>query len=287
MSVAIRSATIADAEACGSIIYDAFSGIARAHGFPADFPSPEAGVELAGNFIAHPAIFAVVAEQDGRIVGSNFLLEGDAIRGVGPITVAPAAQGSGVGRRLMLAVLERAEGAPSVRLVQDSFNTRSIALYASLGFEVKEPLLLIEGTPRGAVPSGSEVRPLVEADLDACAELCARTHGVARTGELNDALQLFTPFVVERDGRVTGYLSASTFWLANHGVAETEEDMQALLLGAAAMSSGPVALLLPTRQARLFRWCLEKGMRAVKPMILMAMGSYQEPRGPYFPSVFY
>jgi hypothetical protein len=33
------------------------------------------------------------------VVGSNFLWEGDAIAGVGPITVDPAAQNGSVGRR--------------------------------------------------------------------------------------------------------------------------------------------------------------------------------------------
>jgi hypothetical protein len=44
---------------------------------------------------------------------------------------------------------------------------------------------------------------------------------------------------------------------------------------------------LPTRQASFFQWSLSEGFRAVKPMTLMAMGSYQEPKGCYFPSVLY
>ena len=70
-------------------------------------------------------------------------------------------------------------------------------------------------------------------------------------------------------------------------VAETEVDMRALLAGAGAMSTEPLSLLLPTRQANLFRWCLHQGMRAIKPMTLMTMGHYQEPEGCYFPSVLY
>jgi hypothetical protein len=53
------------------------------------------------------------------------------------------------------------------------------------------------------------------------------------------------------------------------------------------MSPEPLSLLLPTRQANLFRWCLHQGMRAIKPMTLMTMGRYQEPEGCYFPSVLY
>jgi predicted N-acetyltransferase YhbS len=288
MALHVRPAVAADAEACGRVMHDAFKGIADAHGFPPDFPSAEAGTRLAAALIASPAAFGVVAEEDGRVVGSNFLAEGDPIRAVGPITVDPAFQGRGAGRRLMEAVLERAGGAAGVRLVADAFNTRSVALYAALGFEVKEPLLLLRGAPRSGSVPGSAVRPLVADDLGACARLCAAVHGVERTAELRDALKAFTPCATERDGRITGYLTAPSFWLANHGVAETEGDMRALIAGAAAAASPePVSFLLPVRQAGLFRWCLSEGMRVVKPMTLMAMGEYREPGGVWFPSVFY
>ncbi|MBM6583202.1 GNAT family N-acetyltransferase [Microvirga sp. BT689] len=287
MTPEIRPATPADTEACGRIIFEAFRGIADQHGFPWDFPSAEAGTQLATTFIAAPSIYGVVAELDGRVVGSNFMAEGDPIRGIGPITVDPALQGSGVGRRLMEAALARAGDAMGVRLVQDAFNTRSMALYASLGFDVREPLLLMRGTPRSGPDLGYAVRPMVAADLDACGALCAAVHGVERTHELQEALRVFAPFVVERKGRITGYLSAATFWLMNHGVAETELDMRALLAGAGALSAEPLSMLLPTRQANLFRWGLHQGMRAIKPVTLMTMGRYEEPKGCYFPSVLY
>jgi predicted DNA-binding protein (UPF0278 family) len=72
----------------------------------------------------------------------------------------------------------------------------------------------------------------------------------------------------------------------NHGVAESEEDMKALLLGAAAAVEEPPALLVPLRSG-LFRWALEEGLRLVKPMNLMALGEYREPQGAWFPSVLY
>lgn len=286
-TIQLRAATPADAEACGRIIFEAFRGIADQHGFPWDFPSAEAGTQLATTFIGTPSIYGVVAELDGRVTGSNFMAEGDPIRGIGPITVDPAVQGSGVGRRLMEAALAQAGDALGVRLVQDAFNTRSMSLYASLGFDVREPLLLMQGTPHSGPGPGYAVRPMTTQDLGACGALCIAVHGIERTHELGDAPRVFTPFVVEREGRITGYLSAATFWLMNHGVAETEQDMRALLAGAGAMSPEPLALLVPTRQANLFRWCLHHGMRAIKPMTLMTMGHYQEPRGCYFPSVLY
>ena len=64
------------------------------------------------------------------------------------------------------------------------------------------------------------------------------------------------------------------------------EEMKGLLLGAAAAIEEPHAFLVPLRSG-LFRWCLEEGLRLVKPMNLMALGDYQEPRGGWFPSVLY
>jgi hypothetical protein len=63
--------------------------------------------------------------------------------------------------------------------------------------------------------------------------------------------------------------------------------MQTLLAGTGKLTGQPLFFLLPTRQADLFRWCLAQGLRVVKPMTLMAMKEYQEPRGCFLPSVLY
>ena len=276
-----------DAAACGRIIHDAFATIAGAHGFPPDFQSVEQAGGLASAFIAAPDIYGVVAEDDaGRVIGSNFLTEGDAIRGVGPITVAPSHQDRGVGRRLMQAVLSRAEGAAGVRLLQAGYHMRSLSLYASLGFEVQEPVVQMLGTPQGLPDAGRAVRPMTEADIPDCTALCVAVHGIGRAADLRQALAHFAPLVVEHRGRITGYLTAPGFWIANHGLAETEADLLALLGGAAARGTA-LSMLVPTRQAGLFRTLLTAGMRAAQPLTLMALGRYQAPRGSWFPSVFY
>ncbi len=282
----IREAAPGDAEACAQICFDAFGGIHDHHRFPRDFPVLEAATGLMAIWVPHPSVWGVVAELDGRIVGSNFLDERSPIRGVGPITVDPQGQNAGVGRRLMEAVLERGEGAPGIRLLQDAFHMRSLSLYASLGFDVKEPVAVISGIPSSGPSDDVEVRVLEEGDLDECEALCKKVHGFERTNELRDSIQAFKPFVAVRDGRITAYAASVVFWPMNHGVAESDEDMQALLLGAAAAVNEPIALLVPLR-SELLRWSLGAGLRLVKPMNLMALGEYQEPRGSWFPSVLY
>jgi hypothetical protein len=205
---------------------------------------------------------------------------------VGPITVDPEGQNAGVGKRLMRAVLERGEGAAGIRLLQDAFNMRSLSLYESLGFDLREPVAVMTGRPRSGPDEGVEVRPLEEADLDDCESLCKQVHGFERTNELRDAIQAFAPFVAVRDGRLVAYASAVTFWPMNHGVAESGDDMEALLRGAAGAVEEPLAFLVPLRSG-LFRWGLREGLRLVKPMNLMTMGEYRPPRGSWFPSVLY
>src|SRR5919199_5880424 len=79
-----------DAQACGRICYEAFLALAGRHGFPGDFPSAEVAADLLSSFLSHPGFYAIVAELDRQVVGSNFLDERSSIAGVGPVTVDPA-----------------------------------------------------------------------------------------------------------------------------------------------------------------------------------------------------
>ncbi|MGH2967589.1 MAG: hypothetical protein ACRDK0_00795 [Solirubrobacteraceae bacterium] len=63
-----------------------------------------------------------------------------------------------------------------------------MALYASLGFEVTDPVALMSGRPRSAPPAGYAVRPLTHGDLEAAAAVSLEVHGYERIGELSDAL---------------------------------------------------------------------------------------------------
>ena len=121
--VELRPIEPGDRDEVARILYEAFAGIADHHRFARDFPTLDAALNLTTRLTAHPAIHGVVAEIDGRVVGSNFLTEYDPVRAVGPVTVDPRTQARGVGRQLMRAVIERGRGAAGVRLVQDAFNT--------------------------------------------------------------------------------------------------------------------------------------------------------------------
>ena len=80
----LRPGTPGDARVCGRICHEAFGTLAEHHRFPPDFPSPEHAAETLGRLLAHPRFYSVVAELDGRVVGSNFLDERSTIAGLGP-----------------------------------------------------------------------------------------------------------------------------------------------------------------------------------------------------------
>src|SRR5262252_8075750 len=185
-AVAIRRATPADAEVCGRIGFDAFTTLANKHNFPPDFPAPEHSVQVLSTMFSHPSFFCVVAEQDGRVIGSNCLDERTPIAGVGPITIDPAVQNKNVGRQLMQAVMVRAteQKFASIRLIQAAYHNRSLTLYAKLGFVVREPLACMQGPAIQKTPPGYRVRPANLSDLIACNDLCVRVHGHDRGGEL-------------------------------------------------------------------------------------------------------
>ena len=104
---------------------------------------------------------------------------------------------------------------------------------------------------------------------------------------LRRAIPGFRPRVAVREGRITAYATSVAFWFAAHGVAKSDDDLCALLLGASDEEPEGIEFLLPSRRTTLFRWALESGLRIVKPMSLMTVGPYQEPGGGFFPSVGY
>src|SRR5215510_9393831 len=174
MSLTLRPGRPEDATICGAICYEAFKTIAEQHNFPTNYPSPEAAIARMVTRLRHPGFYAVVAELDGRVVGSNFLDERSAIAGLGPITVAPTVQNHAIGRHLMQDVLERAAArhALGVRLVLASYHARALSLYTKVGFTVRDIIARVIGAPLARQLPGYTVRSASLADLDACNQVC-------------------------------------------------------------------------------------------------------------------
>jgi predicted N-acetyltransferase YhbS len=285
MDTKIRRATREDIEVCGEICYRAFCELADRHNFPHEFPDLEAAHGVVRSMISNQGHYGIVAELNGRIAGSNFMDERSAIAGIGPISVDPDVQNSGAGRAMMRHMLDRvvANRMPGVRLVQTAYHNRSLSLYAKLGFEIREPLSVMIGSPiRESIP-GYKVRAATDADLDACNRLCVVVHGHDRAGELREAIKEGMATVVDHLGRTTGYASAIGY--AGHAVGESNEELKALISAAPEfLGCGP---LIPSRNGELLRWCYSKNLRLMQQMTLMSVGLYNDPRFPFIPSILY
>ena len=297
----LRPGRIEDADEVGRIIFEAFSAIAEKHSFPSDFPSVDIGRHTASSFLSDSRFYSIVAEDttttttDGSegksvIVGSNFLDERSKIvAGVGPLTIDPKYQNKGTGRQLMINVIERAKNNnfSAIRLLQASYHNRSLALYASLGFEAREPISNMQGKPIREIIPGRSVRVTNESDVESCNAICKAVHGHDRSWELNDSIKQGTAKVVLHGGKITGYTTGLAYF--NHSVGLTNDDLKALICSPTDEddSYGGPGILIPTRNTALFRWCLDNGLRLVQQLILMTIGMYNEPAGAYMPSILY
>ena len=285
MEVTLRRGVGQDAQPCGRINFEAFRAISSEHNFPWDFPSVEAATGFTTFLLSNSGFYSVIAESDGKIVGSNFLDERNPIAGIGPISVDPTVQNRTIGRQLMLDVMQRAarKNFAGVRLVQAAYHNRSLCLYTKLGFETREPLSKINGKPPRVKLVGYTVRKATESDLAACNELCKTVHGHDRGGELKDAVSHGSAKVVEHLDRITGYATDIAFF--GHAVGESNEEIKALIGAAEEIGAG--GFLLPTRNGDVFRWCMQNGLKLVHQMTLMTVGLYNEPAGAYLPSVLF
>ena len=281
--VVVRNAHPEDADSCARIFYDAFESIAVGHRFPVEVPSREFADFWIADALGRAGIIGLVAERDGNVLGGAFVDERGPVAGIGPVAVAPAAQNDGIGRALMQAALERERDAAGVRLVQTAYHYRSLALYAKLGFVVRETLSVLQGRPPAIITPEREVRAASEDDLAGCGTLCVRVHGHQRTRELQDAIAAGTARVIEGPGGLCGY--ATGFGYGWHAVAETNHDLTALLASAEQFIG--LGILVPARNAELLRWGLAHGLRIVQQSTLMTRGLYNEPAGAYLPSIVY
>jgi predicted N-acetyltransferase YhbS len=291
-NIRLRPGRLDDAEEVGTIIFEAFSGISSRHGFPPDFENIDIAINTASLLLSNNEFYSVIAEDtsagSNKVIGSNFLDERSSMAaGVGPLTVDPKFQNKGLGRLLMNDVLGRArsKNCPAIRLLQASYHNRSLSLYSSLGFEVREPISNMQGRPIQAAIPGKTVRLATESDLEPCKAICNAIHGFDRNGELRDSIKQGMAKVVLSGDKITGYTSGLSFF--NHSVGFTNDDIKALIASATGEQYGGPGILIPSRNTNLWKWCFENGLRLTQQLTLMTIGLYNEPAGAFMPSILY
>src|SRR5215217_1776694 len=184
MSIRLVTAEPHHVSELGRICFEAFREVHDRGCGTRDFPTVDFAQQVLGMLVQRDDFYRVSALDDGRVVGSNFLSLMDPVAGVGPITVDPSYQGQGVGRALMQNVMDYAQhnNIEQVRLFHDSFNLASLSLYASMGFDTKDSVALMQATP--AAEADNSVRPITEPDLPAIEELSKRIYKNSRRNEV-------------------------------------------------------------------------------------------------------
>ena len=279
----LRIAEASDIPACSKAMYEAFRDIAERHNFTPDFPSPEIAGGLLNVLLEAPDVDAFVAEQDGSIAGSIFVSRRSPVGGISIVTVDPNVQNRTIGRQLMLHGMEclAQQGHTRQQLIQAGYHSRSLCLYAKLGFIATDLLSNMYGGPISEDFPGRTVRQATDGDADACNALSRRVHGFDRAGEVAAAIAHGTASVVESDGKITGYTTGVGF--VGHGVGESNDDLKALIASVDDFM-GP-GVLIPTTNGELFRWCLDNGLRVSQQLTLMDTAPAGRPDGVYWPSV--
>lgn len=288
-AIRVRALRADDVARCGEIACAAHRDVAGRHNVPPEQPSVEFSTGLIAAKLADRNAVGLVAEDaKGELLGSGFLnyFPPSRVAAIGPLTAHPAAPG-GTGRALLERLLahDGVREHESIRLVQSPSHLRSLALYAKLGFVVREPLVLMQGElPKAGVhDSGAQVRPATLDDVDACMGLAESLHHVAREFELRQAIASDKAALVEHAGRLCGY--AAGVGMRGHLVAES--DAAAFeLISSAPRWPGP-GFFVPLRQAALLRGLLDAGMRMAWPAALMTRGRYADPLGAFLPSIAY
>jgi GNAT superfamily N-acetyltransferase len=289
MSLMIRPIEQNDAESCGKIGYQAHKTISSAHGYPSEQPSEEFGIGLIRRLLGNPNSWGVLAERQGKTLGSIFLHRflPSPVAVVGPLTVHPSAEG-GVGRMLMDAALTQArkQNHDQIRLVQSPSHIRSFVLYTKSGFTLREPLFLMQGQPQkgGNYTNNTNLRLVLDDnDVSVCNELCKSVYGFSREMELRQAKDQGVANMIEQDGAITGY--AAGIGIFGHAVAKSNEELKTLIASASTIL-GP-GFFAPARNHEVINWLLENGFQIGWPANLMTIGPYQEPLTPFLPSLAY
>ncbi len=279
------------AEAVGTLVYEAFKDIAERHNFEPGFPNPQLAQVVVRLLAQTEGYESYLLTEAGRPVACNFGDERDEVIGVGPVAVAVDRQGRGLGRRVMEALLERSErnGFRSVRLVQVAYNMQSFSLYHNLGFDVTDLLANIRGRPGEGERPQDQVREYTPVDLEACDALHRDVLGIDRRQDIEFMANLAAPLVVERDGEIAGYLTRfpGTETFVTHGVARDELALRDLIIGMGRAAPADLHLLLPTSHAETLRWAMGQGFQLLELDSYMVHGEYQPPIGAWVPSPFY
>ena len=291
MTFEIRRMTREDIPEVGRIGVEAFNDLMARHNRPPLYPDPQVGPLAATAYLSIDPERSLVATDEGRIVGSIFYRSRGETVSVGPATVAPAAQGRGVGTKLFQTVIEREPGAHSMRIMQDSLNLASFELLVRIGYSLGEEVAMftLPAGFREEREADSAVRMARSEDLADILAMDRRLFGSDRRRDF-EFLRRFGKILTIYSGRtLQGYLAQMPTpgrTMLGPGGADSPDALGRLIQHAVGETLGELSLLLPARGYDNVRPLLETGFHLVGLSNLMFRGAWAPPNGAYAYSLF-
>ena len=208
MTIQIRHMTKTDLDRVGQVLFEAFNDNASKHGYASRMQSVQEGTSWAWAMLRHGHSEILVAEAGDKVAGICCLNPRGEHGGIGPVAVASAYQGNGIGRQLMDTVLARADDLRSVRLFQEAFNPASFSLYYSFDLlPVAELLdLFLDAGVRESGPC-DQVSAATAAELDAIHAYDLPRSKLDRRADLAYYAKWGKVFVYRVRSQVRGYLA--------------------------------------------------------------------------------
>lgn len=218
----------------------------------------------------------IVAEMDGKVVGTIMGWRfGESFATLGMVIVTNAAQGRGLGRQLMEAMLQRLEG----RTVLLNATAEGLPLYAKLGFvelgTVCQHQASAPVVPLAELRPGERVRPMGAADGEPLQALYAAASGMDRKALLDLLLPDSNAVVLCREHEQTGFALLRRFgrgWAIAPVVAPDATGAKALITHWLGTQTGSFCRIDIPEESGLGPWLEDLGLPEVGRVTRMALG---------------
>ena len=222
----------------------------------------------------------IVAQRAGRVLGTVMAWRhGEDFATVGMVIVASDAQGQGVGRTLMEAMLGHLAG----RTVLLTATAAGLPLYEKLGFVetgvVHQHQALAPGVAVAEGIPGGRVRTMGRSD-HGLGDLYSRASGMDRTALFERLAANAHTVVLTHDDQTVGFAQVRRFgrgWLVGPVVAPDPGGAKALILHGLRTHAGAFCRLDVTGESGLSEWLEEMGLPRVDSVKTMVRGRSPDP----------
>ncbi len=302
----LRASTTADRQAIARLIHESTNHWYVSNGRSVVFDNDPA--DTAVFFDVYQALdpdCAVLAEENGSIIGSCFYHPRQTHMSLGIMNVHRDHFGKGVARRLLSRIIDLAEAKQlPLRLVSSAMNLDSFSLYTRAGFTPQAAYQdMMVSVPRDGlvVPSdllneimhGLTVRDATMADVPPMAEVEMDMAGIRREKDYryfiaNEPGFWHVTICEDEHGRMQGWLASSAHPGCNMvgpGVARTQQAAAALLVAELDQHRGRSPMfLVPVTSSDLVRTMYKLGARNCEIHFSQVRGRSEPMRGVCMPT---